>query len=126
MSCSDDRSVVVWAKRSTPPDAASPSASSSGSSYEVAGIRSDVSDRTLYSIDWNGSLIAVGSGADNVVLLHLRDNRSESSHPIVIDVAGGIARAHDADVNSVRFAPSDPNLLATASDDGSIKLWRLS
>ena len=123
VSCSDDRSVVVWAKRSTPPDAASPSASSSGSSYEVAGIRSD---RTLYSIDWNGSLIAVGSGADNVVLLHLRDNRSESSHPIVIDVAGGIARAHDADVNSVRFAPSDPNLLATASDDGSIKLWRLS
>lgn len=33
--------------------------------------------------------------------------------------------AHTADVNCVRWHPTDPTLLASASDDGVIKLWRL-
>jgi WD40 repeat protein len=35
--------------------------------------------------------------------------------------------AHDGDINSVRWNPSLSlsNLLATAGDDGLVKLWRL-
>jgi WD40 repeat protein len=33
--------------------------------------------------------------------------------------------AHTADVNCVRWHLTDPTLLASASDDGVIKLWRL-
>lgn len=33
-------------------------------------------------------------------------------------------KAHSADVNCVRWHPLDPTLLASASDDGSVKLWR--
>ena len=32
--------------------------------------------------------------------------------------------AHDADVNCVRWSPSEPSLLASAGDDNTIRLWR--
>ncbi len=32
-------------------------------------------------------------------------------------------RAHSQDVNCVSFCPADGNVLASASDDGFIKLW---
>ncbi len=32
--------------------------------------------------------------------------------------------AHPADVNCVRWNPADPTLLASAGDDGSVRLWR--
>ena len=33
--------------------------------------------------------------------------------------------AHSQDVNSIAWNPVEDNLLASASDDGSVKLWRL-
>lgn len=33
--------------------------------------------------------------------------------------------AHAADINCVRWHPKEKGLLATASDDNAIKLWRL-
>jgi len=33
------------------------------------------------------------------------------------------APAHPADVNAVRWHPKRPGLLATAGDDGRVKLW---
>lgn len=36
-----------------------------------------------------------------------------------------VACAHAADLNCVRWHPSDPTLLASAGDDGVIKIWRL-
>jgi WD40 repeat protein len=33
-------------------------------------------------------------------------------------------QAHPSDVNCVRWHPTDPALLASAGDDGSIRLWR--
>ena len=35
-------------------------------------------------------------------------------------------QAHTADVNCVSWHPTDPALLATCSDDASIRVWRLT
>ena len=34
--------------------------------------------------------------------------------------------AHENDVNCVQFHPSDPYILASCSDDGLIKLWKVN
>jgi len=36
-----------------------------------------------------------------------------------------LERAHTADVNCVKFHPTMPHILASCSDDGTIKIWRL-
>lgn len=33
-------------------------------------------------------------------------------------------QAHSLDINCVRWHPSDATLLASASDDGSVKIWQ--
>ena len=33
--------------------------------------------------------------------------------------------AHSQDVNSIAWNPVEDNLIASSSDDGSVKLWRL-
>lgn len=36
-----------------------------------------------------------------------------------------VSGAHDADVNSVAWHPTDAGLLASGGDDGRVRLWRL-
>jgi WD40 repeat protein len=39
----------------------------------------------------------------------------------------GVAeKAHGDDVNCVAWHPTRPNLLASCSDDGSVKIWNVS
>ena len=33
--------------------------------------------------------------------------------------------AHSADVNCVRWHPTEPDILASSGDDNSVKLWRV-
>jgi len=44
---------------------------------------------------------------------------------LAFTVAHSQEHAHAADINCVKFHPTQPDLLASASDDGTIKIWRL-
>ena len=58
------------------------------------------------------------------------------ARPLVLTLVGKIATysalahvatvqgAHDGDVNSIRFSPGDPTVLATAGDDAFVKIWK--
>lgn len=100
-----------------------------------------VSDRPLFSVDWQGPLIATASGDNHVVLVTLAPSSSASSSPAVgdasplqYDIVGTIKDAHEADVNTVRFAPAASSsgssgacwYLASAGDDGVVNIWKIT
>jgi len=108
-------------------------------------------ERSIYSISWGvgkgasenlGWLATTGGdGKINVweitvcfTLFHgawIFTSPQETQHtndPLSAKLLARISRAHDvSDVNSVSWCPrlEHPDLLATAGDDGSVKVWRV-
>ncbi|CAN6801625.1 unnamed protein product, partial [Brassica oleracea] len=68
-----------------------------------------------YSAHWSrDNIIASGAGDDAIRLFVDSNNDSKE-------------KAHDMDVNSVQWSPGEENrLLASASDDGMVKIWQLA
>ena len=54
-----------------------------------------------------------------------QNSAAEPSSAPTYDQAIHLENAHTADVNCVQWHPQDPTLLASAGDDGSVKLWRI-
>ena len=108
--------------------------------------------RTIFSVDWSAdNLIATGEAAARSLCLSVRrfyqlykikiagsqDNgirvfrqvqqssAAEPSSAPSYDQAIHLEDAHTADVNCVQWHPQDATLLASAGDDGSVKLWRI-
>jgi len=92
---------------------------------------SGLHDRTIYSVDWSSrhGLIAT-AGADNTInILSVMDG---SGKDVETAVQVQQLQAHKQDINCVRWMPQNPTgedpgaMLASASDDGTIILWRYS
>lgn len=106
-------------------------------------------ERTVYSIDWSpsgpdlasteshstdsSSMIATAGGDNIISITHVRqqatDTRYQSkpeSNSLECSLACRV-QGHELDVNCVRWRPGTwPPVLASAGDDGLIKLWTLS
>ena len=123
VSCSEDRSMMLWQ-------------STHGSfEYRSVAVKHDIHKESIYSVDWNrnstvcghSSVIATVSG-DNGLVLHEFDQASG-----LIQELSRLENIHSADVNCVRWCSSitsskestPQQLLATASDDGLVKVWRV-
>lgn len=128
ISCSDDQSLMLWQ-------------STNGSfEYRSVAVRNDIHNGPVYSVDWNRSLqnstgrrssVFASVGGDNALVLTLFDEDKS-----IIQEIQRVDDIHDADINCVRWRhnnispasslrPSEQQLLATASDDGLMKLWKL-
>jgi len=120
VSCSDDNSVIFWQKPQTQQQQQqdnNSSTSSYSSSIKPLHTVTAAHDRTVYSCSWSryNNLIATGAGDDSIQIF---DNNAKSIQKIT--------NAHEADVNCVQWNshPSHGNLLASTSDDGTIKIWQ--
>ncbi|KAL0910732.1 hypothetical protein M5K25_018815 [Dendrobium thyrsiflorum] len=82
-------------------------------------------DRTVFSVNWSrDGIIATGAADDSICLFHETKDSSVGGQSYSLILKKD--KAHDMDVNSVQWNPKEPKILASASDDGSIKLWRLT
>ncbi|EOD11573.1 hypothetical protein EMIHUDRAFT_465008 [Emiliania huxleyi CCMP1516] len=133
VSCSDDRSVVLWAggPADAAPAAAAAPAAPAPAPYSYAQVASlpEVHSRPIYAIDWEkggARMIATGGGDDAVCAIEATLPEPGSAKPASLRLVARVAGAHRGDVNSVAVAPAErgDGLLASAGDDGVIRLWR--
>ena len=70
-------------------------------------------------------MIATACG-DDAIRIFKEDASASSTDQPSFENTATVHRAHDMDVNSVMWNPKEAGLLASCSDDGSIKLWQYS
>ena len=114
VSVSDDTSVKVWQR------------DQGGQKFKNVSTLSGHHSRAVYDVSWSklNGYIATGSG-DNSICIFGPSSFNDPSDGINFDLITRVTSAHDNDVNCVQWNPVDSNLLASASDDETIKLWSL-
>lgn len=84
--------------------------------------------RTIYSVKWSklSNLIATGCSANSIHIFRENEPTSSSGDESKFSLVGKEENAHSQDCNCVDWNPTRAGLLASCSDDGSIKLWNFS
>nr|QEX51217.1 protein CIA1 isoform X1 [Cymbidium ensifolium] len=121
VTCSDDLTMKIWDTSSNPSEV---SGDGNRSWFHLCTL-SGYHDRTVFAVNWSrDGIIASGAADDSICLFHeTKDYLVDGqSYKLLLKKD----KAHDMDVNSVQWNPEEPRILASASDDGSIKLWRLT
>ena len=81
--------------------------------------------RTIYDIDWShltGDIVT--AGGDDTIRVFREEAGSDKNQPTFSLVASA-RKAHSQDVNSVVWNPTVEGLLASCSDDGTVKIWKM-
>jgi len=105
VSCSDDKNLIIWDIKSLK-ELPKPICTLSG-----------FHKRTIFSVDWSINDLIVSGCADDAIRIF-----SQTS-PNTFGLTLEHQSAHEADINSVAWNPVRPNILASASDDTTIKIW---
>jgi WD40 repeat protein len=114
-SCSDDRSVRVWR--------CARDAGEGAVRYAPLAALPDHHARTVFSVDWSADgLLASGGADDAIAVVRAGEGAAAAAEFAPVCRREG---AHAGDVNCVRWRPVGERLLASAGDDGAVKLWRL-
>ena len=114
-SCGEDMSWAVWKVSST--------------GYTNKGFITNTHLRPIYSIDWNEQDQIVTGGADNRICVFELSREALEDDAVKNLAYNQIAcfdMAHDNDINSVQWCPSESKMFASCSDDQQIKFWQVN
>lgn len=123
-SCSDDKTVKIW-QEYLPGNPEGVATKDSESVWKCVCTLGGYHNRTIYDIDWShqtGDIVT--AAGDDAIRVFREDVGSDKNQPSFSLVASA-RKAHNQDVNSVMWNPSVEGLLASCSDDGTIKIWKL-
>ena len=110
VSCGADLSVRVWAE-AAPGDA---------SKWVQLSVFENAHNRPVYSCAVSGNRVA-SCGADDALVILSFDVESGALAKL-----GRVDACHAGDANAVRWNPACSDMLATAGDDGVVRVWRVS
>lgn len=123
---SEDFTVKVW-QEFKPGNKEGIATEGKDASWKCISTLSGYHPRAIYDVDWchKTNLIVTACG-DNAIRV-FKESPSCSSDPLHVnfELLHTQYKAHNEDVNSVRWNLSKPGLLASCSDDSSVKLWQV-
>eukprot|EP01122_Echinamoeba_exundans_P010395 TRINITY_DN3888_c0_g1_i1.p1 TRINITY_DN3888_c0_g1~~TRINITY_DN3888_c0_g1_i1.p1 ORF type:complete len:332 (+),score=39.18 TRINITY_DN3888_c0_g1_i1:183-1178(+) len=119
-SCCDDGSVIVWEYTTPARKPSSFDAEGQTKCFQQLTNMAGVHPRSVYAVDWTQGNVLATACADDAVRVIAFDREAKT-----FNLKGTKSKAHSADVNCVRWCPTDPTLLASAGDDNTVKLWRV-
>ncbi|KAJ6845901.1 protein CIA1 [Iris pallida] len=120
VTCSDDLTLKIWDTGNNPSQT---NGSASGSWSHLCTL-SGYHDRTVFTVHWSREGVIASGAADDAIRLFIHSKEYSIDGPSY-KLLLKKEKAHDMDVNSVQWSIKEPRLLASASDDGTIKIWGL-
>ncbi|CAI9762140.1 unnamed protein product [Fraxinus pennsylvanica] len=119
VTCSDDRTLKIWGA-----DIMRMQSGDGNAPWSHLCTLSGYHDRTIFSVHWSREGIITSGAADDAIRLFVENKDclvDEPTYKLLLKKD----KAHDMDVNSVKWSSMENRLLASASDDGTIKIWEL-
>lgn len=123
-SCSDDKTVKIW-QEYPPGNSEGVATKDNESAWKCVCTLGGYHLRTIYDIDWShltGDIVT--AGGDDTIRVFREEAGSDKNQPTFSLVASA-RKAHSQDVNSVVWNPTVEGLLASCSDDGTVKIWKM-
>lgn len=116
VSCSDDRTVRIWA-----------AGGDDLMHWTCVATLSGFHDRPIYDVSWSkvSDVIAAASGDDSITIFD-EDRESGGDTCSKVQNFSLVVKqksAHSSDVNCLQWNPVQEHVLASGSDDGTVKVW---
>jgi len=120
VTASDDLTLKIWGA-----DIARMQSGDGYAPWKHLCTLSGYHDRTVFSVHWSREGIIATGAADDAVCLFVESKDGMVEGPMY-KLLSKKAKAHGMDINSVQWSSGEERLLASSSDDGTVKIWKLA
>ncbi|XP_074269890.1 protein CIA1 [Silene latifolia] len=115
VTCSDDLTIKVWGTDNL-------HSNDDVSPWRHLCTISGYHDRTIFSVHWSRDGVIATGAADDAIRLFVENEDGSVDGPMY-KLLSKREKAHGQDINSVQWSSTEKPLLASAGDDGVVKIW---